>query len=470
VAGGIEASSILLTATLIYVSFSIRKARSLLVLAAGYQFAGLALVAWGLSFPGSFGPWGLLGGGVQTSLYLGIVADLSPGLAALAYVAASVGGDPSLDIRHPRGVIAAAVGLVVLLAAATTWGVVAAGDSLPHFMIDAVTVGPLWREVGAPVFVGVYAAAVLVVGFRSRSILDTWFLLALWSWLLESVLLLRYGARFSLRWYVGMFFEFFSASVVLAALLSQLTTLYARLASAAAAHRRERENRLLAVDAALGSVAHQTYQPISAIMTNSSAGLLQLARPEPDLVEIRAALNDILADGRRAIEAIDAIRGIFRTDGSGRAPLDVADLLVDVLLLMQNELRSRQIVVESNVEGRLPLVSANKTQLQQVLVNLVANAAEAMDQVATRARRLRIGAVREGNDVRVTLQDTGPGIDPALGESVFDPFVTTKSKGTGLGLPICRSIVEAHGGRLLLIAARPHGAVAQFTLPIAGAA
>jgi signal transduction histidine kinase len=140
-----------------------------------------------------------------------------------------------------------------------------------------------------------------------------------------------------------------------------------------------------------------------------------------------------------------------------------------VLALVKGDLLARSIALETAIEAKLPPVAGNKTQLQQVLLNLIANAAEAMDEVVVKTRRLRIGAVRDGEAVLITLQDTGPGIDPRLAERMFEPFVTTKSKGTGLGLSICRSIVEAHGGKLLFMAANPHGAVVQVTLPIAEA-
>jgi signal transduction histidine kinase len=461
---GAESTSFLMTATLLFALFSIRRLRSLLVLAAGYLFTSLMLVSWCLTFPGIFAS-SLFGAGAQASFYLAMLVVVGPAVTAIAYVACGAGGEGP-TVSNPGRVILVTLALMAALAMGMTWAIVTAGDRLPPMMLDSVHVSPLWRQI-APLVVVIYVVAAVAVAFGSGSIVETWLAVSLWSWTLESFLLLRFGARYSFRWYVSVFFEFFSAGVVLAALLSQVTTLYARLAISTRTQRRERENRLLAVDAALASVAHQTYQPISAIMTNAHAAQRALARTNPDVAEIRAVLTDIVADGHRATDAIDAVRAIFRTDGGGRTALDVADLVSGVLILVQSDLKARQIVVETTVDRGLPCVVGNKSQLQQVLFNLIANAAEAMDQLAARTRRLRIAAVREGDNVLVTLQDNGPGLDPKLGESVFDPFVTTKAGGTGLGLSICRSIVEAHGGSLCLMAGQSNGAVAEFALPVA---
>ncbi len=466
VVAAIELVSYGLTATLLFATYSVRPVAAILALATGYVFTGLAIIAWASSFPGAFAANGLLGNSPQISFYLAYFINAGIGVSALAYVALSGAEDrPGRPRRH----IVFATLMAVLMAAGATAFVVTFADRLPPMMFDEVHVSPNWRYV-APLYLVLYVAAIAAVAYRRRSVLDTWLLLALWGWLLESVMLIRFQYRFTVGWYVSLFFEFFSASVVLAALLSQLTALYGRLALAMTALQRERENRMLTVNAALASVAHETNQPISAIVTNGTAGMRLLARGDQDVQELTAILTDIVADGRRASDAIEAIRAVFRGDSGTREALDLPSTLIDVLLAMQTELQQHGIALDIAFEKNLPRAWANRSQLQQVVHNLVANAIEAMDSIAARARRLRIGAAKDGDKVLVTFQDSGPGIEPGLEEKIFDPFVTSKPNGTGLGLSICRSIIEAHGGSLRLVTGIPNGAVAQFTLPVADAA
>ncbi len=261
VVAAIELVSYGLTATLLFATYSVRPVAAILALATGYVFTGLAIIAWASSFPGAFAANGLLGNSPQISFYLAYFINAGIGVSALAYVALSGAEDrPGRPRRH----IVFATLMAVLMAAGATAFVVTFADRLPPMMFDEVHVSPNWRYV-APLYLVLYVAAIAAVAYRRRSVLDTWLLLALWGWLLESVMLIRFQYRFTVGWYVSLFFEFFSASVVLAALLSQLTALYGRLALAMTALQRERENRMLTVNAALASVAHETNQPISAI-------------------------------------------------------------------------------------------------------------------------------------------------------------------------------------------------------------
>jgi len=463
---GIEASSFLLTATLLFASFSIQRSSGLLVLAGGYTFTGLMLVSWGLSFPGTFTAKGLLGDSAQTSFYLALVAFVGPALAAITYVAVTLGGERTLPVRSAASTNLAVIAGACVAVAAITWAISSAGDSLPPMMLDSVRVSPLWARV-APTLVLIYFVAAVAVAFRSDSVLDNWLAVTLWSWVLESLLATRFGYRFSLRWYIGIFFEFFSATAVLAALLSQITTLYARLGVSLLAERRERESRLLTVDAALASLAHQIFQPISAILTNAGTGLREMARDEIHRGLVEEILKDIATDSRRVGNALEAIRAVFRTGGREKENVQVFDILRESIDLASAELQARRITVDTLSDAALPPVLGNRLQLQQVVLNLIHNAVDAMEDVERGPRFLRIGAVRDGDCVLVTVQDSGPGLAAGVAERVFDPFFSTKSNGTGLGLAICRMIVEAHGGNIMLMAGIPTGAVAQFTLPIA---
>lgn len=163
---------------------------------------------------------------------------------------------------------------------------------------------------------------------------------------------------------------------------------------------------------------------------------------------------------------VPGIRAMFRRDEPEKGRLDLNEVVREALLLAQGELRHRSIVVESSLDPNLPHIDANRIQLQQVLLNLIGNAIEAMDTAATSARVLRVRTQRNDQEALVTVEDTGPGIDPKGTDHIFEPFFTTKSSGTGLGLPICRTIIDSHGGRIWATSGTTGGTVLQFVLPI----
>lgn len=327
----------------------------------------------------------------------------------------------------------------------------------------------LWTYT-APFIILLDVTAIALVWRRRGSVLDLWLLVVLWAWLIETILLSTTTYRFTLVWYAGRIYGLLAASFVLLALLAQTTTLYARLAVSVMAQRRERENRLMAMDAALALVAHEVNQPLSAIVANGSAALRQLARAGPDPEELNAILKDMISDGHRASGVIGGIRAMFKRDESEKVRLDIGDLVAEVLALIHGELQHHNVVAETDLPAKLPRVAGNRVQLQQVLLNLAMNAIEAMDAATTRARLLRICAGHDDSDVLVKVEDSGPGLAPEASERLFDPFFTTKAKGMGLGLSICRSIIEAHGGRLWALPAAPHGTIFHFTLPASHAA
>jgi C4-dicarboxylate-specific signal transduction histidine kinase len=227
--------------------------------------------------------------------------------------------------------------------------------------------------------------------------------------------------------------------------------------------------RLTTMGEMAASIAHEVNQPLAAIVTSGNAGLRWLAHATPDLAEARAALQRVVKDGMRASEIVGGVRAMFKKDGHERAPLNVGDLVVEVLALLDGELQGTQISVQLEPVGEVPRVLASRVQLQQVLLNLMTNAIDGMRTVYERPRllRIRVGAGAPGSVV-VSVEDSGSGIDPNLRARVFDPFFTTKSGGMGLGLSICRSIIEAHGGHVSVSAGDPHGSVFQFALPALG--
>jgi PAS domain S-box-containing protein len=224
--------------------------------------------------------------------------------------------------------------------------------------------------------------------------------------------------------------------------------------------------RLTAMGEMSASIAHEINQPLAAIVANGNAGLRWLANAAPDLDEVRATLKRIVSDGHRAGKVISGVRTLFKKNVQARAPVEVNDIVREVLSLVRGELESRRVTVEAEL-GMLPPVTADRAQLQQVILNLITNALDAMGAHSDRPRVLRLRSERcEPGKIMVTVQDSGPGIEKKNIDRIFEPFFTTKANGTGIGLAICRSVVESHGGRLMASHGHPHGAVFQIVLPL----
>jgi len=218
-----------------------------------------------------------------------------------------------------------------------------------------------------------------------------------------------------------------------------------------------------------GSIAHEMNQPLAAIVACGSAALRFLDRAEPDLDEARDALRQIVDDGHRAAAIISNIRELFRRDDRAPVPLDANELVREVLSLTYSDLVARRVTVQHELQEGLPQILGQRVLLQQVLLNLVANAVEAMAPLEQTARLLAVKTQARGPDsVLISLADSGPGIDPEVAKRIFDPFFSTKPQGMGMGLSICRMIVESHQGRLWMDAAVPQGAIFNLQLPTSG--
>ena len=215
------------------------------------------------------------------------------------------------------------------------------------------------------------------------------------------------------------------------------------------------------------SIAHEVNQPLAAIATNGEASLRWLDRPEPNVAEARELAGRMVADARRAADVIKHIRAMASRQSAGRELLSVNDVVAETLDFLQRDLQARDVEVELDAAPGLPPIEADRTQLQQVMVNLAINAEQAMVQHNVTDRRLaiRTGLATSGC-IRVEVEDSGPGIPPELAGRLFDSFVTTKPNGLGIGLAICRSIIEAHGGRIQ-VESGDKGARFTFTLPAA---
>ena len=226
-------------------------------------------------------------------------------------------------------------------------------------------------------------------------------------------------------------------------------------------------NRVTTMGQLTASIAHEVNQPIATARNNAASALRFLSRSPPDLAEVREALYCVVSDVDRAGNVIGGIRKLIAKTPAPRDDcFDINEAIREMIVLTRGEALKNGVTVQMQLEG-LPLIQGDRVQLQQVVLNLILNAVEAMSSVDGARRELSISTERRGADeVLVAVHDSGPGIDLEHLERVFDSFYTTKPSGIGLGLSICRSIIDAHGGRLWAAANEPRGAVFQFTLPV----
>jgi signal transduction histidine kinase len=347
---------------------------------------------------------------------------------------------------------------------AATFVVVVGDAQVPGLMIDAVRLSVLWPyAAGAASLLSVVALALLWI--RRRSVLDLWLMVVMCAYVIEMCLIsFPVPARYSFGWYAGRVFGVISGSIVLLVLLYEITSLYARLLRAVLAQRREREARLVTGDAVAATIAHEIKQPLSAMITNANAGVRWLERSPPDCNKAKASFDQIAADGLRAGAVIESIRAIFKKEDRKRTSLDVNELIGEALALVRGDLQSHRILVLTEPDRQLPLVNGDRVQLRQVLLNLMTNAIDSMaDKDEPRTLCVRSN-LYDGGGVLVSVADTGAGIGAQDADQIFNPLFTTKADGMGMGLSICRSIIEAHDGRLWVAPNTPRGAVFRFVL------
>jgi PAS domain S-box-containing protein len=226
-------------------------------------------------------------------------------------------------------------------------------------------------------------------------------------------------------------------------------------------------NRVATMGQLTASIVHEVSQPIAATVLNAQAALRWLGAQPPNLNEVRQILDQITDDSKRAGDIIDRIRALIKKAPPRKEGLEINEAILEVIALTRGEVLQNSVSVRTQLAEGLPLIQADRVQLQQVILNLIVNAVEAMSDASEGARELLISTGGDAsNGVLVSLRDSGPGLDPANLERLFDAFYTTKSSGLGMGLSICHSIIEAHGGRIWAGANEPRGAAFHFTLPL----
>ena len=215
------------------------------------------------------------------------------------------------------------------------------------------------------------------------------------------------------------------------------------------------------------SIAHEVNQPLAAVITDASACLRWLAATPSNMTEANAAIQRIIRDANRAGEVIAGIRAFLKRGQPRKTQLHIDEIVREVVILAQGEARTHEVAVRVELAAHLPPVLANQVEVQQVLLNLILNAIEAMSAVTQRTRILEVRTAKHGMDeVVVAVRDSGPGLDAQRMERLFDPFYTTKPHGMGMGLAISRSIIDAHGGQLWAMPNDGPGATFRFTLPV----
>jgi signal transduction histidine kinase len=458
----------LITSVLLFAQFSISRSPSLLVLANGYLFTALIVIPHALTFSGAFSPTGLLGAGIQTGSWLFIFWHVGFAAALLAYAVLGEGKRAKLiSEASTLPAIGWSVVSVLGLVCSLTWLATAGEALLPPIILDKTRIGPLViYPVSFAMLISVAALAVLLA--RRRSVLDHRLIVVALMCILELAFSgLLPTVRFSAGFYAGRVFSLVASSIALIVVLAETTLLYAHLAQSAMKQRRDREGREIAMDVMAASIAHEINQPLAAMVANGNAGLRWLERATPDVDEARAAFARIVNDGHRASEVMDGVRSMFRKDVHGRTRLDVNNLVREVLTMIDRDLRSQRVSVSLELRNGLPQLLADRGQLQQVFLNLMMNAIDAMRSVTHRARLLRVRSdfIQEPSGVMVMIEDSGTGIDRKDKERIFDPFFSTKSTGTGLGLAICQSIIQAHGGNLRASDNNPYGTIFHVALP-----
>jgi signal transduction histidine kinase len=461
------------TAVLLFGQFSMLRQWPLLVIANGYVFSALIVVAHALAFPGAFSHGGLFGSGLQSAVWLYWFWHSALPLAIIGY-ALLKNTDHPINASLARRAINASLTATIALVAAMFWFVTQYHSLLPVTFVDVHPLSLFRRIIGGVVILVLGGISLCLLWVRRRALLDEWLMVALSALLIEVALAsVLSGDRYTVSWYAGRFYQLVAATVVMVVLLVEMTTLYADVARsntllqherlllerAVEAQRREREARLMTGDAVAAAIAHEVKQPLSAMMTRADAGLRFLTRSVPDLDEAKEAFAQISADGRRAGAMVGSIRALFRKGDQIRISLDLNDIIEETLAVVRQDLAKHRIQVAAVLDESLPKVTGDRIQLQQVLVNLIRNAIDSMASVDG-SRILSVKSeVQDDGDVRVSVADTGAGVGSQDMDRIFNPLFTTKSDGMGMGLAICRSIIEAHEGRLWVSPNTPRGAV-----------
>lgn len=461
----------LITATLLFAQYSIQPQRAILALASGYMFSGSFAFLQTLAFPGGYAPNGLIGDGPNSPAWIYVLWHTTFPAAILIY---ALSKDTTGIGRLSRGSTATNIVFTVAAALTTiavlTWIVTTKTEYIPSFYTSDIR---LQTQFGNQVNLALLlwgATALAVLLLRRRTILDLWLMVTLLACMPNFlVAMIGSSVRFTVGWYAARCFVLVSSCMLLSVLLIETMLLYSRLASAITLQRRERANRLFSVDAVTGAIAHELRSPLGAIALNADTALIQLRSTPREFVGLEDILDDIRADSRRADAVISSIREMA-TKTSHRSALSSAENAAQLALrLLKHDLQINEVFVTTEFQGNLPDVQLDSIELQQILLNLIRNAIDAMSSSVPEARRLRLKTSFDGQStVLISVQDSGPGIPAGDRERIFDPFYTTKHDGMGLGLAISSTLVARYGGNLRLVKSDANGSIFELEVKVGG--
>jgi signal transduction histidine kinase len=471
-----------ITAALLFAQFAILRLPSLLLLGTGYLFTGLIVIPHMLVFPGLFAPAGLLGSGPSSAAWLYVAWHVVFPLAVIVYAFMNDERPSAITPSQAMRAILIWIAATVALVLAVTW-LSTAGESLLPQVIAGDRRTSSFPFVSGSVWLLAMIALALLWWRRRRTVIELWLGVVLFAWVGEIALsVVLAPARFSIGFYAGRLYGVIAASIVLIALLSQTTALYARLTRAIATERRVRERRLSEMEAMLSHLSrvsdlghvvtaliHEVNQPLAAIGNYLSA--LQRLAVMGDKEKVVTTIDKTLGQSERAREIIRRLREFVAKREIDRRPEPLAPTVEDAIAVAQAATGRTGVEIETVLEPPAAMVVIDRIQIQQVLVNLIRNASEAMVESESPRRHLTIASHPLGPEkLEISITDTGPGLPAALREKLFQPFVTTKATGMGVGLSICRFIIEAHGEKLQVADNAGGGTVFSFTLPLALAA
>ena len=461
----------LVTAVLLFGQFSATGSRALLMLAGGYLFSSLMAIPYTLTFPGAFAPTGLLGAGSQSAAWLYVFSRLGFAVATVGY-ALLTSGKPAKGLIQPslRPAISLRAATIVVLVYALTAAVTAGHDFVPR-VLDGATILPLGYFANGMIALTNVCALLLLLWSRGKSVLDLWLMVAVFALIVEAAVIGFFIiGRFDVVFYATRGISLLVSKVVLIVLLSETVRLQARLAIANRKLQHERENKLTNAGAVVAAIAHEVRQPLIGISLQAAAGQRFLDRASPDVDRASGLFEEIKGGAFRANEVFEGFLDLFREGKHEHRPVQMNALVLEAVQLLHKELDDHNVTTLTKLASELPVIQGNTGQLREVILNLIQNAIDAMAATTNRPKVLSVVTARCGSgSIAISLEDTGPGIDPQKLASVFEPFVTTKVNGTGLGLAICKMIVEQHDGKLSATSGADGGARFEVTLPTAAA-
>jgi signal transduction histidine kinase len=458
----------LVTAALLFAQYAIHPARAVLSVASGYVFSGFFAFIQTLAFPGAYSAIALIGDGINSAAWFFVLWHTTFPLSLILYARLKDEGVVTNLSSRSIGVnIASTIAGVLAATGVLTWLAVDGVRYLPSLYVNLVQQTLFASNVDIFLW-AVNIATIMLLFVHRRTVLDFWLMIVLFAWWPNFLVAAFYPiVRFSAGWYLARVIALMASSTLLVVLLTESTALYGRLANAYLMLRRERAHRLSGADAATAAIAHELRQPLTAIAIRGTAGLNWLKRTPPELNMVSECLDGMIDASHRAEEMIASIRGLFKKTVAERTAVQINDVVREVLDLVQDDLRGGGITAAAEYQNDLPEIHVAHTQIQQLILNLVKNAIEAMRSAPPGKRHLRLAtALHEKSGVAVYVRDSGVGIALEDRGRIFDPFFTTKPSGMGLGLSICRAFAEDHGGDLRLSKTDHHGTSFELILPI----